>query len=265
MIDVGAGPGFVAADLAALVGPSGKVIALERAPHFLDTLRGAGLANVEAREQDVSEPFGVSGADASWCRWVLSFVPDPAATVRHIAAALKPGGIAIFHEYVAYETWRMMPPIRLHERFRSLVEQSWRDSGGEPDIALWLPQWLDDAGFEIVETRCSPTSSPRRRERGNGRARSWRPDSQRLRELGYVEGGRSRGDVASCSTSRPPERTCSRPSSPKLSRGSFSQPLFPFLQSPFCVPHRPMPANLMLASFARSARAYARARAHVGL
>ena len=153
VVDVGAGPGFVSADLAALVGPSGKVIALERAPHFLDTLRDRGLANVEARELDVTEPFDVNNADASWCRWLLSFVPEPARTVRHIADALKPGGVAIFHEYIAYETWRMMPPHALHERFRSQVEKSWRDSGGEPDVALWLPQWLAEAGFEIVETR----------------------------------------------------------------------------------------------------------------
>src|ERR1044071_8239217 len=64
MIDVGAGPGFVTADLASLVGPSGKVIALERSPHFAATLRARGLANVEVREHDVSQPFGVEGADA---------------------------------------------------------------------------------------------------------------------------------------------------------------------------------------------------------
>lgn len=153
VIDVGAGPGFVSADLAELVGPSGKVIALERSAHFLDRLRARGLANIEVREQDVSEPFAVEGADASWCRWLLSFVPDPQATIRHIGAALRPGGTALFHEYAAYETWRMMPPHPLHQRFRANVEQSWRDSGGEPDIALWLPGWLADAGFEIVETR----------------------------------------------------------------------------------------------------------------
>src|SRR5437868_192563 len=84
VVDVGAGPGFVTADLAALVGASGKVIALERAPHFLDTLRERRLGNVDVREQDVSEAFAISSADASWCRWVLSFVPNPAATVRHI-------------------------------------------------------------------------------------------------------------------------------------------------------------------------------------
>src|SRR3954469_12686681 len=121
VIDVGAGPGFVTADLASLVGPAGKVIALERSAHFVDKLRSRGLTNVEVREHDVSQPFAITGADASWCRWLLSFVPDPATTVRHIAAALKPGGVALFHEYAAYETWRMMPPHPLHERFRSLV------------------------------------------------------------------------------------------------------------------------------------------------
>jgi SAM-dependent methyltransferase len=153
VVDVGAGPGFVSADLAGIVGAGGKVIALERSPHFVGKLDARCLANVEVREHDVSEPFGVEGADASWCRWLLSFVGDPAATVRHIAAALKPGGVAIFHEYAAYETWRMMPPDPLQERFRTLVMQSWRDTGGEPNVALSIPQWLEEAGFEIVETQ----------------------------------------------------------------------------------------------------------------
>lgn len=187
VIDVGAGPGFAAADLADLVGPTGKVVALERAPHFLDTIRSRGLTNVEVREQDVSELFGVSDADASWCRWVLSFVTDPSATVRHIAAALKPGGTAIFHEYVAYETWRMMPPDPLHERFRGQVEKSWRDSGGEPDIALWLPQWLAGAGFEIVETRMLADVITPADEKWEWPRSFMATGSQRLRELGYIE------------------------------------------------------------------------------
>jgi SAM-dependent methyltransferase len=187
VIDVGAGPGFAAADLAQLVGPGGKVIALERAAHFLDTIRSRGLANVEVREQDVCQPFSVTGAGASWCRWVLSFVTDPAATVRHIAAALKPGGTAIFHEYVAYETWRMMPPDPLHERFRGQVEKSWRDSGGEPDVALWLPQWLGEAGFEIVETRTLADIITPADEKWEWPRSFMATGARRLHELGYIE------------------------------------------------------------------------------
>ena len=188
VIDIGAGPGFAAADLVGLVGAYGKVIALERSPHFLDKLRSLNLANLEVREQDVSEALGIDGtADASWCRWVLSFVADPAATVRRIAAALKPGGIAIFHEYVAYETWRMMPPHPLHERFRSLVEQSWRDSGGEPDVALWLPGWLAESGFEIVETRILADIITPADETWEWPRSFMATGTERLHELGYVQ------------------------------------------------------------------------------
>src|SRR5215210_1193588 len=59
VVDVGAGPGFASADLAEIVGPAGQVLALERSRRFLDALdaraRRLGLANIEAREQDVAE------------------------------------------------------------------------------------------------------------------------------------------------------------------------------------------------------------------
>ncbi|HEU4877243.1 MAG TPA: methyltransferase domain-containing protein, partial [Sphingomicrobium sp.] len=81
ILDVGAGPGFASADLSQLVGPSGRVIALERSPHFAATLRGRHLANVELREQDINEQeFGTAIADGAWTRWVLAFVADPART-----------------------------------------------------------------------------------------------------------------------------------------------------------------------------------------
>src|SRR5688500_10088058 len=77
VIDVGAGPGFAALDLAEIVGPRGRVIALERSPNFLaalqDRARRLELANIDARSHDVSEAsFGDGIADASWCRWLLS-------------------------------------------------------------------------------------------------------------------------------------------------------------------------------------------------
>jgi SAM-dependent methyltransferase len=158
VIDVGAGPGFAATDLAEIVGSEGRVLAVERSRRFLDALedraRRLGLHWIEAREQDVTTSgFGEGFADASWCRWLLSFVADPSRTVAHIAAALKPGARAVFHEYGDYGAWRTLPPDPDVERFRSLVMQSWRDSGGEPDVALNLPGWLTEAGFEIVEMR----------------------------------------------------------------------------------------------------------------
>src|SRR5690348_8803136 len=30
---------------------------------------------------------------------------------------------------------------------------SWRDNGGEPDIALWLPRWLEELGLKLRSAR----------------------------------------------------------------------------------------------------------------
>ena len=187
ILDIGAGPGFATADLAGLVGPEGRVIALERSPHFAAAVRERQLANVEVREQDIDErAFGSGIADGAWTRWVLAFVADPARTLGHIALALKPGGTALFHEYADYRAWRTMPPSPDHEQFRSLIVKSWRDSGGEPDIALQLPALLDTAGFDLVAVR------PMIRIVGRDDA-AWQwpaafiaTGSARLHELGYA-------------------------------------------------------------------------------
>nr|WP_275975661.1 class I SAM-dependent methyltransferase [Geothrix terrae] len=159
VLDVGAGPGYATLDLAEIVGPTGEVHAAERSGNFLQHARGAcqarGLANVRFHEQDLmAGPLEVTDMDATWCRWVASFVSDPAKLVGVVARALKPGGVAIFHEYLDYRTWRLAPPCPPLESFVSEVMASWRASGGEPDIALSLPTLLEAAGLAV--TRLEP-------------------------------------------------------------------------------------------------------------
>ena len=187
IVDVGAGPGFATADLAGLVGPDGLVIALERSAHFAAAMRDLGLANVEVREQDVNErDFGTAIADGAWIRWVLAFVADPARTVGHIAKALKPGGKAVFHEYANYQSWRTIPPSPDHEQFKSLIVKSWRDSGGEPDIALELPLLLDAAGLDLVAVRPMIQIVGRDDATWQWPAAFIATGSARLHELGYA-------------------------------------------------------------------------------
>lgn len=153
-LDIGAGPGHATADLSDIAGPSGRVIALERAPHFLETLRSRQLANVEVRGIDlVDDDIGEGIADAAWTRWVLAFLADPAPVVAKIAHALRPGGRAVFHEYLDYEAWRLIPQPAVQRHYRDLVVKSWRDTGGDPDAALQLPHWLADAGMDVVSMR----------------------------------------------------------------------------------------------------------------
>ena len=73
--------------------------------------------------------------------------------MRAIAAALKPEGVAIFHEYVDYASWRFVPRYGGLEEFVTEVMAGWRAEGGEPDIARRLPSLLTASSFAIVDVR----------------------------------------------------------------------------------------------------------------
>lgn len=158
LIDVGCGPGHATLDLAEIVGPSGRVVAVDRSRRFLDAVAAAverrGFSNVERREQDLDDPrFADLQADGAWARWVFAFVNRPRELLAHVAQALRPGGVLVAHEYFDYSTWQLLPRSADHEEFVSLVMESWREAGGEPDIAPSLPSWLRELGLEIRELR----------------------------------------------------------------------------------------------------------------
>ena len=124
VLDVGAGPGFAAADLAEIVGPAGRVVAVERSARFVEAgramLASHGHANVEYHEIDLmTDPLPAGGMDASWCRWVACFVASPALLLDKIAAAIRPGGVAIFHEYIHYDTPARHDGRPAHARVRA--------------------------------------------------------------------------------------------------------------------------------------------------
>ena len=158
VIDIGAGPGYATADLAEIVGATGRVLGIERSARFLEAARERcarrGLTNVEFREGDLMEvSLGNLNYDASWCRWVASFVSSPKKLIDNIASGLRRGGVAIFHEYSDYETFCFMPLRPAIENFRRQVAASWRTSGGDPDVARQLPGLLRDAGLRVREIR----------------------------------------------------------------------------------------------------------------
>jgi SAM-dependent methyltransferase len=191
VLDVGCGPGYATVDLAEIVGSGGKVVAVERSQRFLQSLAARvarrQLSNVEAREADVAaEDFGEAFADAAWCRWLLSFVPEPQRAIANISRALKRGGVAVFHEYADYGAWQMMPPNPDVDRFRTLVMQSWRDAGGEPNVGLELPSWLHAQGLQVEEVRPLTHIVRRSDYMWQWPAAFMATNAKRLHELGYA-------------------------------------------------------------------------------
>jgi ubiquinone/menaquinone biosynthesis C-methylase UbiE len=154
VLDIGAGPGFATLDLAEIVGPTGRVIALERSSRFLTaaqqmcTLRN--LTNVEFHEMDLmKDRVPVTGMDVAWCRWITCFVSSPRVLVEKIAGSIRSGGTALFHEYLDYASWQMLPQCPRFAEFVSRVMDRWRASGCEPNIAPSLVKLLNDNGFVV--------------------------------------------------------------------------------------------------------------------
>src|SRR6516162_3800943 len=157
VLDLGAGPGYAAIDLAEIVGPTGEVVALERSQNFVrameTTCRARALTNVRIHELDLMRSELPKGDyDFAWCRWVVSFVNDQSRLIEKLGGVMPRGGVAIFHEYGHYETWRFFPRLPMQERFREHVIATWRESGGEPDGAIQLPGLLGENGFVIRST-----------------------------------------------------------------------------------------------------------------
>jgi ubiquinone/menaquinone biosynthesis C-methylase UbiE len=158
VIDAGAGPGHATMDLAEIVGPHGKVVAIERSRRFVDALErrasARGLSNVRTIEADVLDlDWSALDADRLWCRWVLAFVRDPRKAVHGMAQAIRPGGALMLHEYYDYAAWRLAPHSKTFEDYVAKIIASWRATGGEPDIALALPTLLAEAGLVVESVR----------------------------------------------------------------------------------------------------------------
>src|ERR1041385_1241903 len=158
VLDVGAGPGYAAVDLANIVGSSGEVVAIERSRNFVNAFRRMvgvhSLTNIQIHELDLmTDDLPAGSYDFAWCRWVVSFVDDPSLLIQKLGRVMPSGSLSIFHEYGHYDTWRFFPRLPMHERFREHVIATWRESGGEPDGAARLPELLGENGFVIRSAR----------------------------------------------------------------------------------------------------------------
>jgi SAM-dependent methyltransferase len=158
LLDIGCGPGYAALDLSEIVGPTGRVVAIDRSRRFLGRLetmrRQRNIVNIDIHQMDLAAAeLPAVIADGAWCRWILTFVERPRDLLERVRTAIRPGGRLVVHEYFDYATWKISPRSAPVEEFVTLVMNSWRSAGGEPDVGLHLPRWLHEIGFEVVEVR----------------------------------------------------------------------------------------------------------------
>ena len=154
VLDLGCGPGYTSLDLAGLVAPGGRVVAVDAAERFIDHLRqrqvSLGFTNIESHVMDAQKlELAPASVDIVYSRWVLCFVSAPQLVVEGIAKVLRPGGVLAVQEYANYATQTLAPESAAFQRVVQAIIKSWRQRGGDPDIGLRLPAMMMKHGLRV--------------------------------------------------------------------------------------------------------------------
>ena len=96
-VDVGAGIGYFSFEAARLVGPGGRVLALDTSEEMLAELgrriEASGMANITAlRSREYEFPLATGTADLVILSTVLHEVDEPGRLLGEISRILRPGG-----------------------------------------------------------------------------------------------------------------------------------------------------------------------------
>ena len=158
LVDLGCGPGLTTLDLARRVGPTGRIIAVDRdgqrsIPRLRDAAEAAGLGNVEGRVADL-EHFDLppESVDGVYGRWVLMYLPEreARALATRIAKWLRPGGACALAEFCNFRQICIYPPVEhLGLIAEALMRVAAGERGGNPEIGCVLPGVLDEAGLDV--------------------------------------------------------------------------------------------------------------------
>jgi SAM-dependent methyltransferase len=139
---------FVAAEL---VGPRGEIIGIDQSSESV------AEANARAREQkadnvrfrvgDIHDPAGGGPYDAIIERFVLMYLPDPAAVLMTQAAALRPGGVVAPIEFEV-QSARSIPPTPLVSDALLWISQAFERASIEAALGPRLRIVLQQAGLQ---------------------------------------------------------------------------------------------------------------------
>jgi ubiquinone/menaquinone biosynthesis C-methylase UbiE len=157
VLDIGSGVGDVAMLAARLVGPSGKVVGIERDPKSITKARArvaeAGLDNVSFTQSDVGEIPDGEPFDAAVGRFILMFLPDPVAALRSLSRLVRPGGVLAFHEPSWAPALARLAPLPLWSATASIIHETFLRTGANPEMGPDLYQKFQEAGLPAPTMR----------------------------------------------------------------------------------------------------------------
>jgi len=165
-LDVGCGAGHVTRRLAALVGPTGRVVGLDLDPVKLATARTeadrAGLENIEFRVADAATWSEPDRLDVVYGRFIVSHLAERSGFIARLREALRPSGTLMLED-IDFSGAFCYPANAAYSRYCELYVQVIARRGGDANVGGNLYQLCLDASLEDVHggmvqpTHCGPT------------------------------------------------------------------------------------------------------------
>jgi arsenite methyltransferase len=154
VLDLGCGPGYLAAEMAEVVGSDGRVDAVDPSPSMLAIAgrreRSGDAAPVELVAADAgSLPFDDATFDAAVSTQVYEYVADMPQALAEARRVLREGGrLLVLDTDWDSIVWRSSDDERM-----ARVLRVWDDHLAHRDLPRRLPQLLREAGFGV--DRCT--------------------------------------------------------------------------------------------------------------
>ena len=151
VLDLGSGVGDVSILVARMVGPSGEVVGIERDASSIAVAKArmaeAGIRNVNFTQTDASQIVSDKPFDAAVGRFILMFLPDPAAVLRSLAKLVRPGGVLAFQEPSWLPFLALASPLPLWSKVVSSVHEIFTRAGVHVEMGPDLNRVFQEIGL----------------------------------------------------------------------------------------------------------------------
>ena len=152
VLDIGSGPGFLAAEMAAEVGPNGAVHGVDPSASMLAIAKARETAVAYAAGDALALPYEDGTFDAVVATQVYEYVADMPAALAEARRVLRPEGrLLILDTDWDSIVWHSSDRARMLR-----VLEKWNDHLADPYLPRRLPALLRDAGFELATTTIIP-------------------------------------------------------------------------------------------------------------
>lgn len=152
VLDIGSGMGDVAMLAGDIVGPSGRVLGIDMDEAVLDNARQRAAdhgcsAWVTFEQASITELDSTGEFDALVGRYILIYLPDASATIRHLLRNVKSGGIVVFHDMDLSDQNRSEPRCTLIDQSSQLIRDVFERVGTPLNVGRRLANIFLRAGL----------------------------------------------------------------------------------------------------------------------